>query len=264
MVTTKIATSTQKPEVPKTPWVKSLMFTYFFLAWGSSLSENGSIQPYRQTEDSELKYETVFSRVNIAATFDQESLFFFLNIPPIRAWLKIISYHATNRRCIIIQLRSFFFINELKKKIFNAVARERKSQSFIKKLFLKIYCQSLTVSSNVSLNQTRIFPQWKYPMEYLMALNYVEKTPPKIESQGELFLLSSDSKQKFHYILPRIESNTLKVASTLAPPPRPLAVSWIVFFECKSTAITSLLFSVYKIAISTGGCQKQSTKFCNG
>lgn len=67
-----------------------------------------------------------------------------------------------------------------------------------------------------------------------MALNYVEKTPPKIESQGELFLLSNDSKQKFHYILPRIESNTLKVASTLAPPPRPLAVSWIVFFECKS------------------------------
>lgn len=137
MVTTKIATSTQKPEVPKTPWVKSLMFTYFFLAWGSSLSENGSIQPYRQTEDSELKYETVFSRVNIAATFDHESLFFFLNIPPIRAWLKIISYHATNRRCIIIQLRSLFFINELKKKIFNAVARERKSQSFIKKIVFK-------------------------------------------------------------------------------------------------------------------------------
>lgn len=263
MVTTKIATSTQKPEVPKTPWVKSLMFTYFFLAWGSSLSENGSIQPYRQTEDSELKYETVFSRVNIAATFDHESLFFFLNIPPIRAWLKIISYHATNRRCIIIQLRSFFY-KWIEEEDLQCGCKRKEKPKFYKKLFLKIYCQSLTVSSNVSLNQTRIFPQWKYPMEYLMALNYVEKTPPKIESQGELFLLSSDSKQKFHYILPRIESNTLKVASTLAPPPRPLAVSWIVFFECKSTAITSLLFSVYKIAISTGGCQKQSTKFCNG
>lgn len=136
MVTTKIATSTQKPEVPKTPWVKSLMFTYFFLAWGSSLSENGSIQPYRQTEDSELKYETVFSRVNIAATFDHESLFFFLNIPPIRAWLKIISYHATNRRCIIIQLRSFFY-KWIEEENLQCGCKRKEKPKFYKKIVFK-------------------------------------------------------------------------------------------------------------------------------